>query len=368
MAGPVYLADPSAYVAQARHPGARARFAALLTEGRLAVCQMTALEYFNNAPGPAAYEVLWTALHGQPWMDTTAAAMDRALAVHADARGAQPAPALPAARPDHRGHGRGTRRHGPALRRGLRPHRRGDRAASGVGSAPGFALAGQDHGRPGTGSGQDQRGGVMATRWALSAAVTSPGADTLARCEAPRMTASRDRVIPRAMTAPCHGGVAGSSDPAITRVGAGVAARSGRRSMPTMASQQPAYPSESTPSSVAAKLAGTDGWRAAKSGVNQRLTTWADSGGRPPARTAAARRTHRSVSGKRADVQHTASASIRPGACAASHIPTIAPSDTPQYDACSTPKSSSRRSTSAPRPARVYGPGGAGEPPCPRCS
>ena len=52
MAGPVYLADTSAYVVQARHPGARARFAALLTEGRLAVCQLTALEYFNNAPDP----------------------------------------------------------------------------------------------------------------------------------------------------------------------------------------------------------------------------------------------------------------------------------------------------------------------------
>ena len=82
MAGPVYLADTSAYVAQARGRGGAARFAALLTEGRLAVCQMTALEYFNNAPGPEAYEVLWTALHGQRWMDTTAAAMDRALAVH----------------------------------------------------------------------------------------------------------------------------------------------------------------------------------------------------------------------------------------------------------------------------------------------
>jgi predicted nucleic acid-binding protein len=82
MAGPVYLADTSAYVAQARHPGARARFAALLTEGRLAVCQMAALEYLSNAPDPRAYEVLWTALHGQRWMDTTASAMDRALAVH----------------------------------------------------------------------------------------------------------------------------------------------------------------------------------------------------------------------------------------------------------------------------------------------
>jgi predicted nucleic acid-binding protein len=82
MAGPVYLADTSAYAAQARNSGARARFAALLTEGRLAVCQMTALEYFNIAPNPEAYEVLWAALHGQRWMDTTTAAMDRALAVH----------------------------------------------------------------------------------------------------------------------------------------------------------------------------------------------------------------------------------------------------------------------------------------------
>ena len=52
MAGPVYLADTSAYVVQARDPDARARFAGLLTEGRLAVCQMTALEYLNNAPDP----------------------------------------------------------------------------------------------------------------------------------------------------------------------------------------------------------------------------------------------------------------------------------------------------------------------------
>ena len=43
---------------------------------------MTALEYFNNAPDPRAYEVLWTALHGQRWMDVTATAMNRALEVH----------------------------------------------------------------------------------------------------------------------------------------------------------------------------------------------------------------------------------------------------------------------------------------------
>jgi predicted nucleic acid-binding protein len=82
MAATVYLADTSVYVLQGRHPEVRARFAALLTEGRLAVCQMTALEYFNNAASPASYEALWTVLQGQRWMDVTTAAMQRALDVH----------------------------------------------------------------------------------------------------------------------------------------------------------------------------------------------------------------------------------------------------------------------------------------------
>jgi predicted nucleic acid-binding protein len=82
MAGTIYLADTSVYVLQGRHPRVRARFEALLTEGRLAACQMTALEYLNNAPDPGGYEVLWGALHGHRWIDVTTAAMDRALAVH----------------------------------------------------------------------------------------------------------------------------------------------------------------------------------------------------------------------------------------------------------------------------------------------
>lgn len=82
MAGATYLADTSAYVLQGRHPQVRARFAALLTEGRLAVCQMTALEYLNNAASPASYETIWTALRGQRWMDVSTAAMQRALDVH----------------------------------------------------------------------------------------------------------------------------------------------------------------------------------------------------------------------------------------------------------------------------------------------
>jgi hypothetical protein len=82
MAGPSYLADTSLYVLQGQHPQVRRRFESLLAEGRLAACQMTSLEYLNNAPDPQGYEVLWAALHGHRWIDVTTQAMDRALDTH----------------------------------------------------------------------------------------------------------------------------------------------------------------------------------------------------------------------------------------------------------------------------------------------
>jgi predicted nucleic acid-binding protein len=82
MAGAVYLADTSVFVLQGRHQVVRDRFAELLRAGRLAACQMTALEYLNSAPDPKGYGVLWDALHGQRWIDVTTAALDRALDVH----------------------------------------------------------------------------------------------------------------------------------------------------------------------------------------------------------------------------------------------------------------------------------------------
>ncbi|MGH4014521.1 MAG: PIN domain nuclease [Pseudonocardiaceae bacterium] len=82
MTGDVYLADTTVYVLQGRYSQVRRRFDALLTEGRLAACQMTALEYLNNAANPSSYESVWGALHGQRWIDVTTEAMDRALAVH----------------------------------------------------------------------------------------------------------------------------------------------------------------------------------------------------------------------------------------------------------------------------------------------
>lgn len=82
MAGAVFLADTSVYVLQARHAAVRKRFAELLTEGRIAACQMTALEYLNNAPDPAGYEIIWGALAAQRWIEVTSAAMDRAMEIH----------------------------------------------------------------------------------------------------------------------------------------------------------------------------------------------------------------------------------------------------------------------------------------------
>jgi predicted nucleic acid-binding protein len=82
MASTIYLADTSVYVLQARHPQVRRRFEQLLAEGRLGACQMTALEYLNNAPDPKSYDRLWTAIRGQRWMDVTTQAMERAMEVH----------------------------------------------------------------------------------------------------------------------------------------------------------------------------------------------------------------------------------------------------------------------------------------------
>jgi len=82
MSAPIFLADTSVYVVQSRDPTARQRFEQLLTEGRLAACQLTALEYLNNAPDPKGYERLRGAILGHRWLDVTAAAMTRALDVH----------------------------------------------------------------------------------------------------------------------------------------------------------------------------------------------------------------------------------------------------------------------------------------------
>jgi len=63
--------------------------------------------------------------------------------------------------------------------------------------------------------------------------------------------------------------------------------------------------------------------------VNQRATTCLEIEPSPSLRTAAARSIHSCAGCRYAEVQQSASASIRPGAFAASHMPTMPPSDTP---------------------------------------
>jgi predicted nucleic acid-binding protein len=82
MATTIYLADTSIYVLRNRHEAITRRFDTLLAEGRLAACHMTALEWLNNAPDPKTYDRMRRALNAHRWVDVTAAAMDRAVAVH----------------------------------------------------------------------------------------------------------------------------------------------------------------------------------------------------------------------------------------------------------------------------------------------
>ncbi len=81
MAAAVYLADTSVH-AHRQHPVVARRVNELLIAGRLAACQMAALEILNTAPTPQLYERLWGGLHGQRWMDVGVPEMNRAMDVH----------------------------------------------------------------------------------------------------------------------------------------------------------------------------------------------------------------------------------------------------------------------------------------------
>jgi predicted nucleic acid-binding protein len=78
----IYLADTSVLVQQRQNVQVRERFERLLVQGRLAICQMSALEFLNNAPDPRGYETIWAALRVYRWLDVTVDAMDRALDTH----------------------------------------------------------------------------------------------------------------------------------------------------------------------------------------------------------------------------------------------------------------------------------------------
>ncbi|HST86102.1 MAG TPA: PIN domain-containing protein [Kineosporiaceae bacterium] len=82
MAGVVYLADTSFLVHQEREPAVRNRYERLLLQGRVALCQLTAMEWLNTAANPQAAAALTTVIKGHRWFDVTTAAMDRAMEVY----------------------------------------------------------------------------------------------------------------------------------------------------------------------------------------------------------------------------------------------------------------------------------------------
>jgi hypothetical protein len=72
------------------------------------------------------------------------------------------------------------------------------------------------------------------------------------------------------------------------------------------------------------------GCRSAYAGVSQRAITPSSTASTVPARsTCSARSSHASGGGRCAAVQTSASRSTRPGSFAASHVPTIAPIESP---------------------------------------
>lgn len=82
MAATIYLADTSVLVVRNQRPEIRQRIESLAGQGRLAVCQMSVLEYLNKAASPASYELIWDQIQRQRWMDVTTEALNRALDVH----------------------------------------------------------------------------------------------------------------------------------------------------------------------------------------------------------------------------------------------------------------------------------------------
>ncbi|MGH8877221.1 MAG: PIN domain nuclease [Stackebrandtia sp.] len=82
MAGDVYLPDTSVWVLRGRHESVKRRCDKLLLTGRMATCQMTAMEYLNNVSDLRTYKRLWDSCAKQRWIDVTSQAMDRAIEVH----------------------------------------------------------------------------------------------------------------------------------------------------------------------------------------------------------------------------------------------------------------------------------------------
>ncbi|MFR9750722.1 PIN domain nuclease [Nocardia sp. 004] len=81
MSTPVYLADKSAHAQRYISEDAARRLDSEIAAGRLAVCEMVALELLYSARNSSDYLRLNTALQALSWAATDGAAMKRALDV-----------------------------------------------------------------------------------------------------------------------------------------------------------------------------------------------------------------------------------------------------------------------------------------------
>ena len=81
MSTPVYLADKSAHAQRYNSDDAARRLDREMAAGRLAVCEMVALELLYSARNGSDYLRLDTALRALPWAETDGSAMRRALEV-----------------------------------------------------------------------------------------------------------------------------------------------------------------------------------------------------------------------------------------------------------------------------------------------
>ncbi|CAM5713948.1 hypothetical protein SGRIM128S_05236 [Streptomyces griseomycini] len=199
------------------------------------------------------------------------------------------------------------------------------------------------------------------SKCARSAVSTASGHCAGARCEAPGISTSAAPGTASAICRRCPGGVAGSSRPATSRVGASISASRSRRSNAASASQHAAYASGSA-SRWSRTSRGT-----VNPGVNHRASAPFASPASPSRRTSAARSSHGRAPLKCAEEQITASDDTRSGWCTARCSPTAPPSETPAYPNRSMPSASASASTSSARsPTVAPGPISPGaEPPCP---
>src|SRR3954447_1555795 len=206
------------------------------------------------------------------------------------------------------------------------------------------------------------------SRCSRTAASNSTGLAMLAMCATPSRTTRSASGMPATSSSATDGGVTGSSEPAMTRVGAVMSPSRSVTSYSASASQQAAYPPGSVWRSIPSTGSTRSGWAATNSGVNQRALVGSARKPMPSARTCAARSFQPCGSPNFGPVQASTRETTRSGCAMASVCPMAPPSDSPTNVNRSRPSRSATPTTSSASSTVEYGPSGTGDPPCPRVS